>query len=76
MAHMLAMTASQVSHPIALLILMKPNDWLFHDDLIPSRLTIGLLPMTAAEWTTPWHSQHVVGFENDFPTFDHHPELA
>jgi hypothetical protein len=53
MAHMLPVTTGQVSHPIALFILMKPNNRLFHDDLIPLRLTAGQSPVTLAGESKP-----------------------
>lgn len=34
MAHMLSMTAGQVSHPVAVLVHMKPDDRLIHTHLI------------------------------------------
>ena len=37
--HVLCVAAGQVGYPIALLILVKPDNCLFHDCLKPSRLT-------------------------------------
>jgi hypothetical protein len=41
MAHVLSVTTGQVSHPIALLILMKPDNRLFHDSLTAFRVRDG-----------------------------------
>jgi hypothetical protein len=68
MAHVLSVTTGQISHPITLFILMKPDNRLFHGSLISLRAESRLIVCDSdgLDLTTR-HSQHLAGFENYIP---------